>query len=73
MADLRDAMIGVDSEVSMPRPPTRSTNFLPANPFRPPDWRWHRAGPSSSRALAAIDWTTTGPTGPTLGGPAGPR
>jgi hypothetical protein len=40
----RDAMISAKDKPSMTRFTVASTAFLATNPFRPPDWRWHRGG-----------------------------
>jgi hypothetical protein len=43
-AESCDAMIILKDKPSMARLTVASTAFLATNPFRPPDWRWHRGG-----------------------------
>jgi hypothetical protein len=60
MAELRDAIVGVEPEASMTWHVTASTDFLAGNPCRPPDWRWHRAGqllePRARRRRQDDEW-----------------
>jgi hypothetical protein len=44
MAELREALLDIRTEAPITMSSVHSTVFLATNPFRPPDWRWHRAG-----------------------------